>query len=100
MSATAEIGLDVGDEVVGAQERLCRARNMVARQAAIVRLLQRHNLPTAAATAALAALESALEGLEAIQGSRDHVAARRASDAIVVFAMRRQPASAVLSGGE
>jgi hypothetical protein len=96
MSATAEIGSDDGDEVVGPQERLRRARNMVARQAAIVRLLQRHGLPTAAATAALAVMEGALEVLEATRlSSGGQFAAGRAS--IIVFATRRHGPSAALA---
>jgi hypothetical protein len=45
------------------QQRLCRARNIVARQGAILRHLQRHRHPTSLATALLATFEASLAAI-------------------------------------
>jgi hypothetical protein len=86
---------DAGDGVASSQERLCRARNMVARQAAIVRFLQRNGQPTETAIAVLASFENALGELEAARSclSGAQYAAGR-QPAIIVFGMSRQPSSA------
>jgi hypothetical protein len=86
-----------GEELAAVQERLCRARNMVARQAAIVRFLQRHGQPTAAAVAALTASEDALEELEAGRGAGSVHHAIDRKPAIIVFAMTRESSSAALA---